>query len=93
MHLPILVEDRRNHAGDSRLGLLVVGEGRPYAAREIGRALAVRGDGTIPWDPTSAATSVRRPGSGPQKFAGSAFARALHTTATDLADRLDCTPS
>ncbi|HEY5845549.1 MAG TPA: hypothetical protein VIT42_02045 [Microlunatus sp.] len=88
VHLPVLVEDRRNHAGDSRLGLIVVGEGRPYSAREIGRALAVRVTGTIPWDPSSAGhLSDGRDRA--RRFDTSAFARALHTTATDLSDRLE----
>ena len=75
----------------SRIGLLVVGEGRPYAAGEIGRALAVRPVAAIPWDPTAAGhLSDGRERS--RKFAGSAFARALHTTAADLANRLDVHP-
>jgi hypothetical protein len=41
-------------AGPSRLGLLLVREGRPYTARELAKALGVPVVAAISWDPTSA---------------------------------------
>lgn len=88
IHLPLLVAEHRQQLTDSRVGLLVVGEGKPYAIGEIGRALGLQPVAAIPWDPPAAGhLSDGRERS--RKFAGSAFARGLHTTATELASRLD----
>ncbi len=89
IHLPIVVAGPRSATpADSRVGLLVVGEGRPYATRGDRPGAGLRPVAAIPWDPTAAAhLSDGRERT--RKFAGSAFARALHTTAADLANRLD----
>jgi hypothetical protein len=88
IHLPIMLADQDQTAAEARLGLLVVGEGMPYAAAEIGRALGVRPLAAIPYD-MAAAGHLSDGRARTRKFAGSAFARALHTTATDLSTRLD----
>lgn len=88
VHLPVLLGDRGRSPSDTRLGLLVVGERKPYAASEIGRALGVRPAGSFPYDP-SAAGHLSDGRERPRRFAASSFARALHTAAVGLADRLD----
>ena len=88
IHLPIVVAGRGQTLSDSRVGLLVIGEGKPYATGEISRALGLRTVASIPWDPTAAA-HLSDGKERTRKFAGSAFARGLHTTAADLANRLD----
>lgn len=88
VHLPGLLPDRPHPTRDDRVGLIVVGEGKPYSAREIGRVLGMRVAATIPWDPISAGhLSDGRERT--RKFAGSAFARALHATAAELSQRLE----
>ena len=82
IHLPIVLGDRGQPAAAARIGLLVVGEGKPYAAGEIGRALGVGPAASIPYDPT-AAGHLSDGRERTRKFAGSAFDRALHTTAAD----------
>lgn len=88
VHLPVLIENASHHGDDARLGLIVIGEGRPYRVREIGRALGLRSAATVPYDPAVAAhLSDGKPRS--RRFAGSALTRALHATAGELAHRLD----
>lgn len=87
VHLPVLIEHVSHHGDDSRLGLIVVGEGKPYQAREIGRALGLRPATTIAYDPVAAAhLSDGKPRN--RRFAGSPLNRALHAAAGDLAHRL-----
>ncbi len=87
VHLPLLIENPSHAGDDARLGLVVVGAGRPYEAAEIGRALGLRPAATIPYDPVAAAPlSDGKPRS--RRFATSKFNRSLHTAATALAQRL-----
>ena len=88
IHLPLLVENTSHQGDDDRLGLIVVGQGKPYRAKEIGRSLGLRPAATVPFDAASAAhlSDGRERG---RRFAGSAFNRALHSTAVELARRLE----
>jgi hypothetical protein len=86
VHLPALLLER-DQAADARFGLVVVGEGRPYSAQEMEGVLGLRAVVSIPYDPV-AAGHLSDGRTRTRKFAASAFARALHTTATDLSGRL-----
>jgi hypothetical protein len=44
-----------SEGGGSRLRVLLVGESRPYGAREVSKVLNVPVVGSLAWDPTSAA--------------------------------------
>ncbi len=60
------------------LGVVVVGAGRPYSAREVARWLRVPVFGEVAWDPGSAAVfsdGAQRP----RRFDHSGFARSLRT--------------
>ncbi len=83
------------------LGVLVVGEGRPYSAKEVANALGLDLLGVVPFDPAHAAVYSRgadhpeakgiarwaRPGSPAERHARSAFARALTAVAETLRTR------
>ena len=88
VHMPVLIEHTSHQGDDSRLGLIVIGEGRPYHAKEIGRAIGLRPAATIPYDPVPAA-HLSDGKERHRRFTGSAFNRALHTAAADLTRRLD----
>lgn len=87
LYLPLL----RTQLQDSPayLGLLLVGEGRPYGAGEIGGQFGVEVTGAITFDPGGA--RVYSDGdTPPRKFADSAYAKSLQAVAsrlTSLADR------
>lgn len=90
VHIPVLQEHVRWHSTEQTLGLLVVGENEPYSKREIGGALGVPVLASVPLDPTTAAhLSDGRPRG--RKFDAAPLTRALHTTATLLAGRLERT--
>lgn len=55
VQLPVLAEQRAGSAARGRTGLVVVEEGHPYRATEIGRALATEVVARLPHDPASAA--------------------------------------
>lgn len=63
------------------LGLLLVGEGRPYTAQEIASALEVPVVATLAWDPASA--EVLAAGAAPgRRFAGSPLVRSTRAAIT-----------
>ena len=68
------------------LGLLLVGEGHPYTAREIGSVLGLPVVASLAWDPVSAETFHlgHAPGRG---FARAALARSLRAAVSAIAAR------
>ena len=80
LYLPLLSE-----AVDlGRLGLLVVGPGRPYSRSELGRQFGTEVRATLPWDPDGAAVYAEGQARG-RKFDASAYVRSLRTAAESLA--------
>ncbi len=71
-----LREDLLTHGQDRTLGLLIVGEGRPYTTREVARSLQLPAVARLAWDPDAAETfsSGKKAGSG---AARSALARSI----------------
>lgn len=88
--LPKLRDDlSRLGLGDDRLGLLIVGAGRPYGSSEIGKALTPSSATPVlvdmPWDARVAeflSSGVKAPGT--KVFAGSRFARATREVAAKV---------
>lgn len=79
----VLRDQSRMAAGELNLGVLVVGEGMPYGAREIGRLLEIPVVSVLPYDPaTAVAFSDGAPR--PRRFDRSQLVRALHHTVGDL---------
>lgn len=74
-----LQQDVAGTGGDSDgLALMLVGEGRPYTAREIGKAVGVPVLTSIAWDP--AAAEVLSVGAArPRRWEGSAFVRSARS--------------
>jgi len=76
----------RDSAGSPDLGLLVVGEGRPYSGGEISAALGVGVHGRLAHDPRAAehlSDGVPRP----RRFDSSPLARSLQATAQSVRER------
>jgi hypothetical protein len=68
---------------DESLGVLTVGEGRPYSNREIEASLGIRVVASIAWDPVNA--EVYSVGAAPgRRFDSSSLARTAATTASTL---------
>jgi hypothetical protein len=88
VHLLALREDPRLQADQRRLGLVLVGSGRPYSAREISKSLGVPVIAEIPEDD---ATARHLSDGAPRarKFDSSRLARSLHTTAAQVATRFE----
>lgn len=90
VQLLALREHPRLQSSQRSLGLVLVGPGQPYSAREIGKSLGVPVIAEIPDDPATAkhlcdgAPRARR-------FDSSKLTRSLHTTAAQLAGRLETT--
>ncbi|SDT41532.1 hypothetical protein SAMN04488543_4251 [Friedmanniella luteola] len=85
VQLPVLAEAQRaGHGARGRTGLVVVDEGHPYRAAEIGRALGVEVVARLPHDPSSAAHFSD---GAPQhrKFAAAPLVTALRSTASTFA--------
>lgn len=81
------IEDRGvPAAGAAGLGLVVVGEGRPYGGSEIAAALGRPVLARLAHDPTAAA-HLSDGGPRPRRFERSALTRSLHTTAQAFRDR------
>lgn len=57
----------QTEATPTRVGVVVVGEGHPYSAREVSEALGLPLAGTLPWDRRSAAVLSRARGSFPKR--------------------------
>lgn len=81
-HLPPLVEA----TGPGRLGLLVLGPGRPYGAREVAGQFGVPVLGEVPWDPATA-DELAHGGVGPGWY-GSRLRHGLAQVAADLMGRV-----
>ena len=70
------------------LGLLLVGEGRPYTAREIASSLGVPVVASLSWDPASA--EVLAAGAAPgRRFASSALVRSVRAAISASQDHID----
>lgn len=83
-----LREQPRLQATQRGLGLILVGGGQPYSAREIAKTLGVPVVAEIADDPVTARhLSAGEPR--PRKFDSSKLARSLHTTASQLAARFE----
>ena len=85
VQLPVLTEPDRTGSGlRGRTGLVVVNEGHPYRAAEIGKALAAEVLGRLPDDPISAAHFSD---GAPQhrKFTSAPLARAVRGAASTFA--------
>lgn len=90
VHLLALREHPRLQASQRSLGLILVGSGQPYSAREIGKSLGVPVVAEIADDPgTARHLSDGEPRS--RKFDSAKLARSLHTTAAQLAARFETT--
>lgn len=88
VHLPTLREHPRLSQNDrGQVGLIVVGEGRPYAPAEISRALGVPVRATIAHDP-QAATCLSDARPRPRRFETSGFMRSIRDTAGQLSGAL-----
>jgi len=88
VHLTALREHPRLQADQRGLGLVLVGPGQPYSAREISKSLGVPVIAAIPDDrPTAMHLSDGAPRA--RKFESSKLARSLHTTAAQVAARFE----
>ena len=88
VHLLALREHPRLQAHQRSLGLIVVGAGQPYSAREIGKSLGAPVIAEIAHDPAMAKhLSDGEPQ--PRKFDSSRLVRSLHAAAGELAARVD----
>lgn len=88
VHLLALREHPQLQASARSLGLILVGGGKPYSAREIAKSLGVPVIADIADDPVNAKhLSDGEPR--PRRFDNSRLARTLHTTATQMASRFE----
>ena len=88
VHLLALREHSRLQAHQRNLGLILIGGGQPYTAREIGKSLGAPVVAEIAHDPAMAKhLSDGEPQS--RKFDGSKLVRSLHAAAGQLAARVD----
>lgn len=88
MHLLALRDHPRLRASQRSLGLILVGAGRPYSAREIGKSLGAPVIAEIADDPANA-RHLSDGAPRPARFDGSRLARSLHTTAGLLSGRFE----
>jgi hypothetical protein len=89
-HLLALREHPRLEAARRSLGLILVGAGRPYSAREIGKSLGVPVIAEIA-DDVATARHLSDGEPRARKFDSSRLSRSLHTTATHLASTFQST--
>ena len=66
-----------------RLGLLLVGDGRPYGAREVSKVLQLPVTAALPWDPDGAAV-FSRGATPPRRFDRSPLTRGLRAAAAAI---------
>lgn len=91
VHLPQLVDDGRStDTKPGRLGLIVVGEGQPYAGAEISKALQLPIVASIADDPTSAG-HLSDGRARHRKFDSAPLIRTLRNAASTLAGSLSRT--
>jgi len=88
VHLLALREHPRLQASARSLGLILVGGGQPYSAREIGKSLGVPVIAEIADDPDTARHLSDGAPRG-RRFDTSKLARSLHTTAAQLGARFE----
>ncbi|WP_342372457.1 hypothetical protein PCC79_16195 [Propioniciclava soli] len=79
LHLPPLVDS----GPPGRVGLVLVGPGRPYGAREVADQFGVRVLAEIPWEPKAAADLIEA-GSLPRNWSRQGLARSYARTAEQL---------
>lgn len=86
--IPVLREDlHTNGQGDDVLSLVVVGQGKPYPAKDISDAIDVPTLAVIDFDPTGA--EVLSYGStAPRRYDSSGFARSVRTVTSALGTQL-----
>lgn len=87
MHSPTLVEQAKLAATDEGLGLILIGDGKPYRSKEIAGLLGIGVLATINDDPVAAASFSDGATRG-RKFDSSAYVRSLNHTAASLTQRL-----
>jgi hypothetical protein len=87
VHLPVLSDGTRGAADRGHTGLVLVGAGRPYGSREIGRALGAEVLAELPHEP---ATAAYFSDGAPQhrKFESSPLVRGLRSAASTFAGAL-----
>lgn len=90
VHLLALREHARLQASQRSLGLVLVGPGQPYSAREIGKSLGVPVIAEIP-DDRATAQHLSDGAPRARRFDSSKLVRSLHTTAAQLAGRVETT--
>lgn len=88
LHLPSLNDAIGRQLGHAELGLIVVGEGRPYPAAEISGQFGLPVLAGIAWDPASAAV-VSEGAARTRRFEASPFARSLRTASAALSSRVN----
>jgi hypothetical protein len=67
----------------SSLGLLLVGEGDPYSAREVQKVLQIPVSASLAWDPAAAAVFAKG-GKAPRRFDSSRLVRSLIAARTSI---------
>jgi hypothetical protein len=88
VHILALREHPRLQAGQRSFGLVLVGPGQPYSAREISKSLGVPVIAEIP-DDRATAEHLSDGTPRARRFDSSKLARSLHTTAAQLAGRFE----
>jgi hypothetical protein len=82
----VLRDDLANNGtGEDALCLLLVGEGQPYSAGEIGDAVGVPVAATMAWDPVNAEVFSLGASQG-RRFESSALVRTAHAAASTLGE-------
>ena len=82
-----LRDERTAHGTEAGLGLLLLGEGRPYAAREVSKVLRLPTVATLAWDPDGAAV-FSHGATPPRRFDTSGYARSLGAVRSAIATHL-----
>ncbi len=89
LHLPILVDGlERARGAATGVGLVVIGEGRPYTAEEISRQFNTAVAGTVIHDPTAAAVL----GEGtpePRRYGDSRYIRSLRALSSAVVAQIE----
>jgi hypothetical protein len=74
--------------GAGRLGILLVGEGRPYRSREVAKVLKVPVTASLAWQPEAAAVFAHG-AKASRRFDGSALPRSLKAARLSVASAID----
>lgn len=78
-----LREQFERHGAGPNLGVLLVGDGQPYRAREVAKVLQIPVTAVLAWD-ESAAAVFSRGATAPKRFASSALLRGLRAAAAAI---------